>query len=171
MTHTPTPPWQQPPPRDDAQVRALCRGARGYNWFGAIMATVVVGVPLLVGLSSRVGERLSTFVGGLLLTGLLFGVPTALFVGVNLRTLRRLARDGVECPATVDRFVPQGPNHPAELVATFVLPDGTHASTTVHTLAIQPGTALTVLWDPARPGVAGVVLPSGDMAVGRVVRA
>lgn len=161
-------PWHQPPPRGAAVARRMMGRIRGYWFFAGLIAATVFGVPALVGATSAPGERWDAFLQGLALLTVMFGLPCAAFVWINIGHVWMLARRGVACAGVVTAYRPQTGRAPALLTVSFSRPgDTTPCSVVVHGILGQPGQAATVLVAPEKPKVAGVVTPLGDVVVGR----
>jgi len=163
-----------PVPRTPEQTRLIIgRGGRFYRGLGLIMWSVVVLIPAVVGFTSP-GREWSTFFDGLLMTILIFGVPTQIFVTVGRREITALARTGEMRTAVVSRAgtVGQPGKEIVDVAMNLARANGSVAVLQVSGLPVLPsvGDVYHVLVDPARPKVAGVIAPPVGIYVARVRR-
>lgn len=162
------------PPRDAGVVRAVVRrSGRGYRWLEALVWTVCVLVVSLVAFTSRT-HVLDNFLGGLVMVAVMFGIPVSVFAAINVRTLKRLARDGRMTTGTVvsARLVGSPGNTINDVSVSVDLGDDrtylAHASGL--TVLPEPGSPLAVLILEGEPPLAALADDAGRLVVARVTR-
>lgn len=159
-----------PAPRTDAQVALLvASGGAGYRKLGLLIWGCVLGIAALVGFTTD-GAEAATFFKGFGLGSVMFGLPTQAFVTINLRKLKTCARRGLVQRGVVTKAQSRGEigSQIAEVVVRFSTPAGERSLwATGVTRSLREGDVATVLFDPAVPGEAGVVVPGLGIVLGR----
>jgi hypothetical protein len=162
------------PPREDRVVRAVARrSGRGYRWLEGLVWTVCVLVVSLVAFTSK-SHVLDTFLGGLAMVAVMFGLPVSIFAAINLRKLKRLAREGTLTKGTVvgARLVGAHGSAITDVSVSLVGRGGRALFAYASGLRVLPelGATLDVLMLDGDPPLAALVDDTGHVVVARVTR-
>ncbi len=153
---------EQAPPRPRSAVAPhLRKAARGYRVLAMLMWSVLLGVALLVGLTSAEGEKLSTTIYGFMGMAIVIGIPTQVFATVNTRHIRECLTSGVRCPARIIQVRQRGNTGRKfeEIEVEVRDPSGEtrRAFASGVTTGAGIGTEVPALLAPSRPGIVALV--------------
>ncbi|MEO0322706.1 MAG: hypothetical protein AAF447_07100 [Myxococcota bacterium] len=159
------------PPRDARQVATHIRTAtRGYRQLALLMWAITLGVSLLVGLTSKDGEKLSTFIFGLVMSSVMFGLPVQAFAFINRRKILRSLEKGVRLRARVVNVKRRGtPGRKIDEVEVAIQHQGqTKRAFASGLVPPHLGDGLDALYDPAAPDTVALVIPEMGLVIARV---
>ena len=162
-----------PPPRSREAVAPLIADAvRAYRRFAWLMWGVALAVALMVGPTSKEGEKLETFFYALALGAILFAIPTHIWSALNIRKVRRLLENGHPVQARVEALRQRGNTGRKipEIEVVFVDPSGVTRRAIANGITPQlaPGSPIDALHAPAEPRQLALYAPGLGLALATV---